>query len=245
MSRRDYYVEGYFRLDGEERTPRLKKAIRFLSENKVQRVLDIGCGDGGLALYIKEQCSLKEIFGIDVSPKAVRLAKQNGVRSFVVDVDNYKFPFPNDYFDGVFCGEIIEHLFDPDHMLKEIKRVLAPGGVCVITTPNLSSWFNRFALLFGYQPYYMDVSLDHYVGKLKTFQSHSHFGGGHIRVFTYRALKQLLQIHNFEILEASGACGYNAEDYSFVLGMIEQLMSYIPSLSSTNVFLVRKKCVAE
>lgn len=62
--------------------------------------------------------------------------------------------------------------FDPDHMLDELYRVLKPKGICILITPNLAAWFNRFALPLGYQPGGLDASLRYYVGKLKDFENH-------------------------------------------------------------------------
>jgi SAM-dependent methyltransferase len=247
MRKEDYYAKMYARPgEAEERTPRLGRAIELLCSRRLRRVLDIGCGDGRFSLLIKRACNLKEIWGVDISPEAVRLAEEHGVKALRADVDNDNLPFPDESFDGVFCGELIEHTFDPDHMLTEIKRVLQPEGILVITSPNLASWFNRFVLLLGYQPYYTDVSIKHYVGKFKAF---AQGGGGHIRVFTFRAMKEILSIHGFEVLETAGTYNYDPRTdprignpwISFFWDFVERIMSVRPSLSSHFVFVVGKR----
>jgi len=60
-----------------------------------------------------------------------------------------KFPFSDNYFDTVFAGEIIEHLYNPDHLLAETYRVLKPKGIFVLTPPNLASIHNRITSWFS------------------------------------------------------------------------------------------------
>lgn len=60
--------------------------------------------------------------------------------------------------------DVIEHLFDIDRLLFEVKRMLKPGGIAVITTSNLASWYNRLSLLFGWQPFWTEVSTKFVIG---------------------------------------------------------------------------------
>lgn len=164
-----------------------------------ERVLDLGCGDGSFAARLSKVISVKSIHGIDRSPEAVQLALDKGVDAHLVDLDEQDIPFPDGYFDAIFAGEIIEHVFDPDRLLSEANRVLKDGGVLVITTPNLSSWFNRLFLLFGYQPLFMDVSPRHSTGHPFSFGPF-----GHVRLFTLRALLELLKLHGFRPTHIDG-----------------------------------------
>ena len=66
---------------------------------------------------------------------------------------NKKFPIKDNSVDVVVSDQVIEHLTDVvDNFVKEIFRILKPEGYAVISTENLSSWNNLFALLFGYGP---------------------------------------------------------------------------------------------
>lgn len=69
----------------------------------------------------------------------------------------------------VIALEVIEHLFDTDHFLTEICRVLKPGGFLILSTPNLASLLNRLRLLFGRYPKYLE---------------YSRAGAGHIHLYT-------------------------------------------------------------
>ena len=170
---------------------------------KCKTILDIGCGNGSFCVLLKNSLADLQLCGIDVSEEAIRIAKSRGICAYQLNVDTDSFPFENEYFDGIFCGELIEHLYDPDHLLDEIYRVLKNEGICVLTTPNLASWYNRIFLLLGYQPLFTEVSRRHEVGYPFPFFS-KEGRGGHIRVFTFKALRELVIIHKFKIVFATG-----------------------------------------
>lgn len=96
-----------------------------------RRALDVGCAYG----FVVELLSRLgyEAVGVDVSSYAARRGKG------VVQADAEHLPFRGETFDLVTCFAVLEHLFDPGKALKEIYRVLKPGGVLVATTPNVNA----------------------------------------------------------------------------------------------------------
>jgi 2-polyprenyl-3-methyl-5-hydroxy-6-metoxy-1,4-benzoquinol methylase len=69
------------------------------------------------------------------------------------DAEAEAFPYENETFDAVVCSEVLEHLrHDPMHMLSEINRALKPGGVFILTTPNIASHAALYRLLSGKHP---------------------------------------------------------------------------------------------
>jgi len=137
---------------------RHEKVSEVFSTHRFERILDVGCGDGNFSSLLKRACRAKEVYGIDISEKGVESARKNGVKAFQLDIDAEDLPFEDNYFDAIFAGEVIEHLFDTDHFLDEVHRVLKPEGILVLSTPNLASIHNRIALLLGYQPFPMGIS---------------------------------------------------------------------------------------
>lgn len=107
---------------------RLKLACRFLKGNE-QRVLDVGCGDGKLFDYLS---STTRLFGIDISKVAVKLARQRRPKASFKVADVRDLPFPSNYFDFVFCLEVLYYLPDDKKALNEIKRVMRRGGRSMI-----------------------------------------------------------------------------------------------------------------
>jgi 2-polyprenyl-3-methyl-5-hydroxy-6-metoxy-1,4-benzoquinol methylase len=89
----------------------------------------------------------------------------------------------------VFAGEIIEHLVDTRRFLDELHRVLRPGGIAVITTPNLASFENRVRLLFGVYPAWLEYELG---------------DQGHVRAYTKRTLRTHLTATGFSVEKITG-----------------------------------------
>ena len=146
-----------------------------------QKILDLGSKDGTFIKLLEKQKN--KVIGLEISRKAVALAKKNNCHMIRHDLTK-RFPFPKNSFDIVTAGEIIEHLYDTDFFLSEIARVLKNQGSLVISTPNIASLGRRFLLLFGLNP----------LIEINAGQS----SAGHIRYFTFRNLKQLLEKHNFK-----------------------------------------------
>ncbi len=198
-----------------------------------KRGLDIGCGDGSVTLEHASNCS--EILGLEVAFDACRAGRRRGLP--VIRGSALSVPFKGASFDLIIAGEIIEHMVDPDHMLDELWRLLRPGGYCVITTPNLASWYNRFLLLIGFQPYHTDVSLWHQVGKLRNVADVNK-GSGHLMMFTLRALRELLLLHGFDLIALRG-CGVDIR-IPGPLRILERTVAAFPGLASILVAFVRK-----
>lgn len=202
-----YEKEAYTRVAGNVVIPRMNKVIALLSRYgpPVERLLDIGCGIGEITLYLKEALQAHEAYGVEVSGPRVAVARERGVAVSQVDLNVEQLPFPDHHFDAVWCGEVLEHVINPDHLLREIGRVLTPRGVCVLTTPNLGSWYNRVFLLLGWQPDCTSVSLEYPIkGRPSFFEGQGDEALSHLRVYTYRGLAELLRLHSFQILKATG-----------------------------------------
>jgi ubiquinone/menaquinone biosynthesis C-methylase UbiE len=109
-------------------------------------VLDIGCADGMFTKTILDKSKAKNIVGVDVLDTSVRWAnkhwKNNKKLSFKVG-DAHKLKFKNDTFDAVFALEVLEHVYKPDVVLKEVKRVLKKNGYAVFLVPT-DVWYFKF-----------------------------------------------------------------------------------------------------
>lgn len=93
-------------------------------------MLDIGCSVGRIIAL-----NPKNFQGIDIDEKAIKIGIEKGYNIKYADIRE-KLPFKNEFFDAIYCSQLIEHLDTPLHLMKEIKRVLKKGGKAVIITPD-------------------------------------------------------------------------------------------------------------
>jgi methionine biosynthesis protein MetW len=228
---------------------RIKKTVTLLQGHFAnpsappERLLDIGCGVGGVALYLQQALHAHEAHGVDIAQSSVEAAQRKGVRALIVDLNTEDLPYEADYFDVIFAGEVIEHLFDPDHLLKEVYRVLTVRDVAVFTTPNLAAWFNRLILLLGWQPLKSGTSFNWDVGRPKflTFGEKQH-----LRTYTLRAFQELLRANAFRITAATGAPARETEDWPHPwllrpFFLLDDVIASVPSLAGTLIAAARRK----
>lgn len=132
----DYALFEYFRS---------AKVISFLEQAGVKlggRLLDAGCGGGGMPLSFAEEA--EQVVAIDLAPRfddaGHRLAIERGVRNLhFARADGQALPFKDASFDMVLSHAVIEHVADAQLYLRELVRVLKPGGFIYLSTaPYLS-----------------------------------------------------------------------------------------------------------
>jgi len=162
-------------------TQRLKIMASLVDKN--QKILDLGCGTGKFFKLFNKKNS--QIEGLDISKKAADIGQKHGLKITVSDLHSI-LPYKKNTFDTITAGEIIEHIYDTDFFLKEIKRILKPNGYLVLSTPNIATLGRRLMLMFGINPL-IETSLSQ--------------GSGHIRYFTKKSLEELLKKHQFKIIK--------------------------------------------
>ena len=101
------------------------------------RTLDIACGTGYGLRFLRPHSDL--VIGVELDVEAARKANaevSGDPGAYVVRADGCHLPFADGYFDTITSFETIEHLHERRTFLSELKRVLAPRGLCIISTPN-------------------------------------------------------------------------------------------------------------
>jgi SAM-dependent methyltransferase len=101
------------------------------------RVLELGCGMGHLLTWLADRY---DVFGCDINPWALAQARLNvPLGNFILLSGDMPYAFPEAVFDIVIAKHVVEHLSNPDQAVAEMGRVLKPGGLLILATPNLSS----------------------------------------------------------------------------------------------------------
>lgn len=156
------------------------------------KALDIACYDGTIAKLIKDKIGNCNMYGIDYSNNTEKLVKEKGINFKKVDL-NKVIDFSDNTFDIIFAGEIIEHIYDTDLFIQEVKRILKPNGRFIITTPNVVSFGRRIMYLFGIGAF-MEASLTYPKEPL---------AAGHIRFYTHKLLIDFMKFNKFELIKST------------------------------------------
>lgn len=173
------------------------REIRGQFNDRINAVLNVG-GDLGIDLIIMRNN------GIDIRQgDSVDLFVPNDKVDFPTYIYGSVYNLPEisngKKYDLVLLKEVIEHLYDPDRAINSIKEVMKRDGTIIITTPNLTSLINRLLLFFGFLPMSYEVSTKKAFGKPGRFNTHEG-AAGHIRLFSYRAIKEFLHYYGFDIV---------------------------------------------
>ncbi len=187
------YYEKYWTRDSDvsdhdvttpERKRRLLQTLNKYCEPG-ETVLDLGCGGGGKFTAWAAEAGF-DATGMDISKKAVDMARRGfpGGDFRMLNSDG-SIPAEDQTFGAVWCSEVIEHILEVDNFLKEIRRVMKPGGILILTTPYHGFIKNLFIVLFK-------------------FHRHFNVSGSHIRFFDKASLAGCLKRTGFTPLSYGG-----------------------------------------
>lgn len=98
--------------------------------------LDLGCGDGQLTKIIMDHVGSRKMVGIDIDPREAALAEKLSFYERIHVVPGDKIPELDQTFDWVFSNSVLEHIPNIDEVIKEVARLLKPGGIFLLTVPG-------------------------------------------------------------------------------------------------------------
>jgi 2-polyprenyl-3-methyl-5-hydroxy-6-metoxy-1,4-benzoquinol methylase len=114
-----------------------------------RKVLELGCAAGHITTILAARGNT--VVGVEIDPQAAQAARAfaREVHSFDLDTVDLGVVLGGEQFDVVLAGDVLEHLKDPWRTLGQMAGLLAPGGFCVVSLPNVAHIDLRFALLNG------------------------------------------------------------------------------------------------
>lgn len=148
-----------------------------------QRLLDVGCGGGDFGESLKRQ-GVREVYGIELVEKAWKIAKTKLDDVVLGDLEKIDLPFPQQHFDCITCGDVLEHLVDPAAALRKLAGHLAADGVIIMSIPNVR-FFDVLTMLAGGRWQYQDAGI---------------LDRTHLRFFTAVEMVQMVEEAGLEVL---------------------------------------------
>ncbi len=176
---------------------------QYIKEN--EKILDLGCGNGRFSELVSDSSYI----GADISKGELKIAKDRyPYKSFILIENQLSFPFLDDSFDKVFCLSVLHHIpslkFRQD-FIKEIKRILKPGGTLILTVWNLKNAKKVNKLLFKY--FFLKLIGKSKLGFKDIFYPWKDSNGNilaqrYIHTFSLKELRKLVNFSGLEILES-------------------------------------------
>ena len=127
--------DGFMSPGGKNEIEKLLQGLNL----KKQKILDIGCGAGGITVSLIDDYGAQKVIGVDVEKDVVKVARdrvfKNGLKDKIeiLLVDKSRLPFNNDSFNMVFSKDSFVHISDKESIFSQVFKILKPGGVFVFS----------------------------------------------------------------------------------------------------------------
>lgn len=135
-----YLQDGYAEKDRAYYSSARRDYVARLPADPDAKVLELGCGNGATGALALAEGKCGAYVGIEMFEPMAAEAKQVLTQVLVGDVAGLELDFPPDHFDVLICSEVLEHLIDPEAVLRKLLRHVKPGGLVLASSPNVAHY---------------------------------------------------------------------------------------------------------
>tara|TARA_Y100001968_G_scaffold228466_1_gene211264 strand:+ start:1694 stop:2392 length:699 start_codon:yes stop_codon:yes gene_type:complete len=185
--------------------------------SSVDRVLDVGCGNGMVGASIKNKYPDCKVIGLEFSKTAADIASHSLDEVWRLNLNDLNPGEIKGDFDLIICADIIEHLLDPENFLKILRTKIRSNGKAVLSIPNVRHWSVLLPLLINDRFTYTDQGL---------------LDKTHVHLFTYTEIKLMLSRCGWEITNTN----INRLQQKLNPNMLKELLKMISSLGGNEEY---------
>ncbi len=122
--------------------------IGLIPRNSSNIILEIGVGSGDTLVEIKKQKLAREVVGVELmNLKDSQQENPEIDRLIIGNIEEIELDLPENYFDIIICGDVIEHLIDPWNVLRKLHKHLKENGVIIVSIPNIREYHILYRIL--------------------------------------------------------------------------------------------------
>lgn len=157
--------------------------VSCLIKNKINKILDIGCGEGYFLKNIKDTYGA-ETWGIEINEEVAEKAKKNIDHILVGNAEGLLSGIEDEYFDCISFNDVLEHLYNPTEILSLVRSKLASDGCIVASIPNVRYFHNLKKLILKREWEYEDSGI---------------LDSTHVRFFTEKSIKRMFENAGYKV----------------------------------------------
>jgi len=150
------------------------------------RILEVGCGTGSTLIKLKEIHKAQEIYGFELNEEMVQDHIKDINKVIIGDVEQIDPPFQDEFFDFIIFGDVLEHLIEPEKILKKYMKFLKSDGTIIASIPNIKNYTILFDLVIRDKFEYKDVGI---------------LDRSHLRFFTKKEIIKMFNGCGMDIIE--------------------------------------------